>query len=151
MTIDYLTGIDEIFTHGKSVFDAASLAVLGASAPVAATGEEWPEAPGNAFWGRLSVETVSSKQAIVGMLDNSGTTRYRSRGILLIEVFAPKVATGNAWKAREICSRMRALTVAATTPGKVYFENVRVEDSAKTNAQWLSYAMWAEWTLDEVI
>ncbi|UOF80375.1 tail terminator protein [Caudoviricetes sp.] len=149
--ISYLAGYDEIMSHAKTAYETAVTAVLGSIPDNGPRFEnvERPNKPGNTYWARISAETANQDRLIVGQIDNTGKSRYRNRGFLLIEVFGPKTEIGVVGKVREICSRMRDLTVSATTPNGVYFEGVRVEDSQKTNIEFVSLALWAEWTFDE--
>jgi hypothetical protein len=152
--IDYLGGVDEIHTHAVAVYDAACIEVLGAVPDSGARFlgiERVPAPSAGSFWGRISLETVVQDSITVGQLDNSGKTRRRNAGYLLIELFAPKSDDSNYSKLRAINSKMRDATVNAVTPGRVIFERVRVDDSPKTNEQWLSICLWAEWQFDEIL
>lgn len=156
--ITYLQARDEIFAHMQAGWLAAYAAVIVTPAIVpeqtAFMGVEEADKPNaGKFWARLTQNTVRQPLASIGTNTSASQRRYRSEGFICIQVFAPKAVNGAYDKAVQLAEHMRVNQFtgsAGITPGRVVFQNARVDDTYKTSGQWYQVELWAEWLSDEV-
>lgn len=127
MTTDYLTAQDAIFGRFNAEWAANTTAIVGYVPQVYWHGKvEVTKPPGDRHFVRVSVQTVSERQATLAYA--GGTKRYRTDGLVLVQLFAP-INSAPAWRQ---CQRLAVLAKNAyrgqTASGNIWFRNVRINE-----------------------
>lgn len=126
---------DEIFTLFKNAWDL-SIAIAGYVPEIDYQGMQ-PLAPPDVskHWCRVSIQTVGEHQASLandgGM---PGTRTYTTFGLIFIQIFSPRSAS-NAFEEGILLGQIaKAAFRGKTTPGKIWFRNVRLNELAPENS-----------------
>lgn len=124
--------VDEIYGRLKTVWDAQTPAILGASpaAPVTLLYEdtEWKGRPDDATadpWARASIRHASGQQATLA--DSTSRRLFRNYGAVTVQCFAPMRDNRGAPVARQLAEVVKAAFEGART-SNVWFQSVRFNE-----------------------
>lgn len=105
------------------------------------------EVPVTKYWGRLSLQTVSEDQ------DNlrNEIRRYRSYGVVFLQLFAPINAPTAATNLDKIADGLRNLFRHCTAADNVQFSRARIVDNIDPEAAWLKANVVAEFEYNQFV
>lgn len=152
MTVDYSAARDEMFALFKTAWDASSSTVAGYVPEVRYQGRELPTKPSaTKHWCRISTQNVIDRQITLSdCVEESGKKRYESAGLVFVQLFAPKsVATADE-QGRKLAEVAKKAFRGKTTPGAIWFKNVRINDNIADEDGFYRFNVVAEYEYDEV-
>jgi hypothetical protein len=148
----YSEAIDDIFTRCKFAWETSCADILSYSAELRYQGVEADQFPDTtAVWGRASIRTVSQTRANVGQLNDSGAARYRTRGLVMIECFGSKLASGSFDSIRSLASSLRMFFLEYSSPNRVIMRNPKIDEFYYMDLQWYRIQMICEFEFDEIL
>lgn len=148
MTATYLTAQDAIFGQFNTDWAAGATAIVGYIPRVffqGVTREDKPEP--NKHFVRVSVQTVSDRQVTFRGAD--GLRRYRTDGLVIVQLFAPVSEAGGWRKCQRLAVLARDVYRGRTASGNIWFRNVRLNELPPENA-WDRINVIAEYQFDEL-
>ena len=149
MSTTYDQAVNEIFARFREVWSTGSLGVLPEIPEVRWQGVENPETPNySKYWVRVSQETVEEQQAT--LRNPSCGQRYRTDGLLFIQLFCPKSDARSMEKGRKLAIVARNAYRGYTTPSGVWFRNARVSE-LEAEEKWVRFNVIVTYQYDETI
>lgn len=84
---------------------------------------------GSKFWVRVSKQTVFEEQTTLSACEGApGQKRYTASGLVFVQIFCPKSNTQAFELGQELAKIARNAFRGKTTPGKIWFRNVRINE-----------------------
>lgn len=105
------------------------------------------EVPVTKYWGRLSLQTVSEDQENL----RNDVRRYRSYGLVFLQLFAPINAPTAATNLDKIADGLRNLFRHCTAADNVQFSRARIVDNIDPEAAWLKANVVAEFEYNQFV
>lgn len=128
MTATYEKANDEMVVRVQETWDASTSIIVGEECQIFYPGIVEPETPPvGTFWARMSRQTVREPQTT---LRNGEEKRYRSFGLVFVQLFAPLSDSQGAEKLRLLATAMRNGFRSGDTPSGVTFVNHRINELA---------------------
>jgi hypothetical protein len=126
----------EIFTQFKTGWDSNSAAVAGYIPEVEWQGVQLRETPDiGKYWVRVSIQTVGENQSSLSVAEGiNGQRRYTAFGFVIIQVFAPRSTKDSFQNGIKLAEIAKKIFRGKTTPGKIWFRNVRVNELSPENS-----------------
>jgi len=150
MSLTYSEAVDEMFALFLTAWNAGSSAIAGYIPEIRWQGKEDPSTPDSSkFWCRVSVQSVFEEQAGVSALPSVGKRRYESSGLLFVQIFCPKSKADSFAVGRKLAELAKATYRGKTTPCKVIFQNVRINELPIENLSY-RFNVIAEYEYDEI-
>lgn len=147
MSATYEEAIDQIFGRFSEVWAADSAAVVGYTPEVRWQGVEVGQLPDyGKYWVRVSQQTVLEGQST--LRDPSCGQRYRTNGLLFIQVFCPRSEGKSMENGRKLATIARNAYRAYSTSGGVWFRNARVSE-LEPEEKWIRLNVTVEYEYDE--
>lgn len=151
MTIEFDLAGDEIFALFNTAWNANTTAIVGYVPEVRWQGKEVStKPPSGKFWARLSLQNLIEEQrTLSNCVGEPGKKHYTSSGLVFIQMFAPKETLNAFYKCKQLAKVARNAFRGKTTPGKIWFRNVRINE---LNPEELFYRInvAAEYEFDEI-
>lgn len=139
---------DEIFNVVASDWDATLSPIVGNNHELRFFGLKYSsEVPVNKYWGRLSLQTVDESQDTL----RNGLRRYRSVGIVFVQLFAPINDSQVATKLDSIADAVRDLFRHCTAADNVQFSRARVVDNIDPEPAWLKVNVVSEFEYNQFV
>lgn len=150
MTVEYDAAIDEMYALFNLAWLANSAAIAGYVPEVRWPNIEEPSKPdGSKFWARVSSQTVGEPQGGMGACETPYEKRYEAYGLLFVQIFCPKENARSMELGRLLAKLARNAYRGKSTPGGVWFRNVRIQELAD-EAMFHRFNVVAEYEYDEV-
>lgn len=152
MTATYNQARDQIFALFKAAWDAQTTALAGYVPEVRYQGLEVGEKPdGSKHWCRISTQSVTEEQATLSTcVEEPGKSRYESSGLVFVQIFSPKSEATGYEVGQQLAQVARnAFRGKKTTPGEVWFRNVRINNISPENLLY-RFNVVAEYEYDEI-
>lgn len=108
--------------------------------------EESAEPDSSKYWARLSIQTVFEEQT--ALAGNDGKRRYTASGLVFVQIFCPKSISNSGEVGRKLAEIARNAYRGKTTPNKVWFRNVRINELSPENL-FYRFNVVAEFEYDE--
>ena len=143
MTVtDVTQARSEIHTRFKTVWDADS-ASQNVTVLYADTAQDPPP---EGSWARITVRHADGAQATLS--GETGARRFRQFGVVTVQVFT---STGDGQVTSDVLVAIAkfAFEGVATSPGRVLFRNVRIQEVGQDGA-WFQSNVLADFEYDEV-
>lgn len=128
MTLTYPQATDEIKSFFWSDWNSVKTSsIVGYVPKVFWQGITEPDPPdSDAFWARFSIQTVFEEQS--GLSGGDLSRRYTTSGLIFIQIFCPKSESRGFEFGQQLASVGRASFRGRSTPGGVWFRNVRINE-----------------------
>jgi hypothetical protein len=147
MSATYEQAIDEIFARFHAIWTAQTPAVTLEAPELRWQGIENPEHPGyDKYWVRVSQQTIDEGQASLRAPECG--QRYRTNGLLFIQIFCPKSDARAMEKGRQLAVIARDCFRGYTTQSGVWFRNSRVSE-LEPEERWLRLNVIVAYQYDE--
>ncbi len=105
--------------------------------------------PSAAMWQRVSYEHVIQEEATLWVNPPDGSRRYHTRGLLVVQCFAPKALPAAGDNLRKFSESLRQKFLGQETAGGVKFSAVRVVGTAP-DSTYYQRRLLAEIQFDEI-
>lgn len=103
--------------------------------------------PVTKYWGRVSVQTVSEDQDTL----RNDTRRYRSNGIIIVQLFAPIEDNEVGVRLDQIAEGVRNIFRGCTVADNVQFARARIADNIDPEPAWLRSNVVAEFEYNQFL
>lgn len=142
MTITYADAVPEMYAMFFDAWKVQAPTVVAYLPEVrfADDGKDGAIPDRSKFWVRISIRVVDEGQSSLNTCEGApGQRRWRTEGLVFIQLYAPKTATSAA-PLRKLAEIARNAFRGQVTPGGIWFRNARVvpvapeEQSYRTNA-----------------
>lgn len=135
MTIEYNDAIDEMFALFNAYWNANTSAIAGYIPEVRWIGNETDTKPnGSKHWARVSTQNLTEVQATLSnCVGIEGQKHYEANGLIFVQLFAPKQVDNSFEECRKLAQIAKKAFRGKTTPGKIWFRNVRINELAPDN------------------
>lgn len=149
MTTTYSGATDEICGAFWQAWNAAEVSsLIGYIPDVRWPLVEEPAQPDSSkFWVRVSIQTVFEEQT--ALAGNDLKRRYTASGLVFVQLFCPKSVSNSGQNGRTLAEIARAAFRGKSTPNKVWFKNVRINELSPENL-FHRFNVVAEFEYDEV-
>lgn len=149
--IEYNLAVDEMSALFKNAWNAGTTMIAGYVPEVRWLGNEIAvKPPSGKYWARFSTQNLTEEQATLSnCVEAPGSKHYTSSGLVFIQLFAPKSVNGSFTVLRLLAILARSAFRGKTTPGKVWFRNVRINEISPEN-EFYRINVVAEYEFDEV-
>lgn len=144
--------IDEMFSLLNVAWLAGTTAVAGYVPELRWQGKELATKPDpKKYWARASVQRVTEEQATISnCVDAPGQKRFEIGGFLMLQIFCPKIEIAAQVKGAALAEvAKRAFRGKHTSPGNVWFHNVRINE-LKPDDSYVRFNVVAEFEFDEI-
>jgi hypothetical protein len=139
---------NEIFGAVASNWAAVLAPIVGTNNELRYFGLKYSsEVPVTKYWGRLSIQTVSEDQETL----RNEVRRYRSYGLVFVQLFAPINDSQAATKLDQIADALRNLFRHCTAADNVQFSRARIADNIDPEAAWLRANVVAEFEYNQFV
>lgn len=151
MALEYDQARSEMFALFNDAWTANAATIVGYVPEVRWQGKELSTKPDNSkFWARVSIQSVIEQQATLSnCVIEPGKKKYESAGLVFVQLFAPKSVDNSYELLQQLAKVARNAYRGKTTPGNVWFRNVRINTLAPEQ---LSYRLnvVSEYEFDEI-
>lgn len=133
MTTTFSGAADEINGAFWQVWNAAEVSALVGYVPDV----RWPmveepaEPDSSKYWARVSIQTVFEEQTALAGSDTK--RRYTASGLVFVQIFCPKSISNSGEIGRKLAEIARKGYRGKSTPNKVWFRNVRINELSPEN------------------
>jgi hypothetical protein len=148
---------DEMFALFLAAWNAHAPGVVGYIPDIRWQGKELSRVPdGSKHWCRVSLQTVIERQATLSEPREKGKRRYRTSGLLFVQLFSPKAKAedngeNDGFEEGEKLANVakKAFRGKKTKPGDVWFRNARVNPLPVEGTSY-RFNMVVEYEFDEI-
>lgn len=105
------------------------------------------EVPVTKYWGRVSIQTVSEDQDTL----RNNVKRYRSNGIVILQLFAPIAVNDAGTKLDCISDALRNVFRSCTAADNVQFTRARIADNIDPEPAWLRQNVVSEFEYNQFL
>lgn len=119
--------INSLFLTAWNLYSAAIVSYIP---EIRWQGVQYRDLPdGSKFWVRVSKQTVFEEQTALSVCEGApGQKRYTASGLVFVQIFCPKSNTQAFELGQELAKIARNAFRGKTTPGKIWFRNVRINE-----------------------
>ena len=119
--------INSLFLTAWNLYSAAIVSYIP---EIRWQGVQYRDLPdGSKFWVRVSKQTVFEEQTTLSVCEGApGQKRYTASGLVFVQIFCPKSNTQAFELGQELAKIARNAFRGKTTPGKIWFRNVRINE-----------------------
>lgn len=145
--VDFVTARDQICEHFDTHWQANAAGIVGYIPEIRFPRIVYKD-PVNpsVHWGRLSLQTVNSRQAAFGC---NGQKKYEEVGLVFVQLFGPISEVEAGEQQDKFAKIARAAFRGISLPGKVWFRRARIND-LEAEDQMLRLNVVAEYEYNEV-
>ena len=149
--INYQNANSEIFALFHVAWQASAASVVGYMPEVRWQGVQEREIPdGSKYWARLSVQTISAKQATLSAdCGKPGQKRFTAFGLVFVQLFCPKSDNQAFAKGQQLAEVARNTFRGKATASNIWFRNVRINELSPEKL-WERFNIIAEFEYDEI-
>lgn len=146
MILTYTQAIDAMFTRVKLGLEAGWPDIVGEMPELRWQGVEEAAIPsGDAYWARISQQTVFEKQQTLG---KQGERLFESAGLLFVQIFCPRTSAESYDKGRQMA--LVARNVFRGQNDGVWFRNARIADDLEPEQGWNRFNVVTEYEFTEI-
>ena len=147
MPLTYDAAADEIYGLLNDAWQAGAAAFNEGEVPRIVWPYKSESAPSvDTVWARVSRQTVREGQST---LQDDGSKRYTSDGLLFVQIFAPLRDGKAGWRLQRLAMLARDCFRGQSTPGGVWFRNMRIQE-LKPDAKSYQIKVVTEYQYDEI-
>jgi hypothetical protein len=142
--------LESMYEHFTTNWDLGVDAIIPGGIEIRYQGNIYKEDPDrNAYWARLSTVYTRSEQATLSnSVINPGSKRYKTTGIVFLQVFGPRHQPG-AWNTCDALAKLgQKVFRQYVSTGNVWYNNATVEN-LPYEENWLRFNTSARFTYDE--
>lgn len=149
MTTTYTAAVDEMFGMFKDVWEAESAAICGYVPEIRWQGVEEPEKPAtDLFFARVSQQTAGEDQTTIR--DGANGQRYTNRGLLFIQILAPRSESDSMEKLRQLSQMVKNTFKGHTSSSDIWFRRGQIREMPTDN-YFYNFNVVTEYRYDEII
>lgn len=126
----------EVFALFKESWDVETEAIAGYVPHVEYQGvQPRPTPDTEKHWARISIQTVGENQTSLSTSEGAaGQKRYTAYGLIFVQIFSPRSLNNGFDKGLQLADIAKNAFRGKTTPGKIWFRNVRVNELEPENS-----------------